>query len=83
MIGRAFYTVKNSPAYKENKTLQLLSHSGKDDRGTVDIRLSVETVKEDISEDVHINEYRMLLRCIINLEAQEVIILSQVQKHVV
>ena len=72
MVGRAFYTLKSTPTYKENKRLQLLSHSGKEDRGTVDVHLSVETAKEYISMDVHIREYKMLLRCIINLEAKKV-----------
>ncbi len=74
MIGRAFYTLSNSPKFKSDvATVKLLSLSGKEERGTLCLQLTIQTPKDDRKPlEVRMEERRLLLKSIVNQEATEV-----------
>lgn len=75
-IGRAFYLLKTIPIEGEERTLSLFSHSGKHERGKVNLQLSIKGLREDTPIDVSIREHTILLKLIVNMESLEVNSLS-------
>lgn len=72
LIGRTFYLLNTTPSFSENKTLKLLSHSGKEEQGTVDLSLTIKVEEERVPLSVRVREYTQLLRSIVNLETEKV-----------
>ena len=71
-IGRAFYLLKSTPIDGEYRTLSLYSHSGKHERGVIDLHLTIKGQQEDVPVNVSIREHTLLLKLIINREAKTV-----------
>lgn len=71
-IGRAFYLLKSIPSDGQEKRLTLCSHSGKHDKGTIDLHLTVKGQQEDVPVNVSMREYTLLLKLTINYETKTV-----------
>ena len=52
--------------------MQLLSQSGKEEHGTIDLHLAVKAEEKEVPPDIRVREYTLLLRSMVNLETAKV-----------
>ena len=71
-VGRAFYLLKTVPVEGETKCLQLYSHSGKHQRGSISMELCIAGQQDNVPTEVLLIQLRQLLRAVVNYSSMMV-----------